>query len=320
MSQTARVVQPQLSAVTKFLSRANDGCCAGDSQVSSNRDERPDQSAAGHANVGQRDSGGPDAPGQADGSQEQLAEKDVAIGTVYLVGAGPGSPDLLTLAGLRALQRADVVLYDGLIDPRLLHQAPQAAHVCVGKHGKTPIWTQEDINRRLIEEAQSGRTVVRLKGGDPAVFGRTAEELEALVSAGIPFRVVPGVTAGLAAASYCGIPITHRDHASAVALVTGHQSDSNARDNPLDWHALARFPGTLVVYMGVTTAGEWSKHLIAAGKPATTPVAIVRRCTWPDQKTIRCTLGQVGEVLAPHRRFRPPAVIIVGEVAGEDQR
>ena len=152
--------------------------------------------------------------------------------------------------------------------------------------------------------------MVRLKGGDPDVFGRGADEIEALNAAGIPFEVVPGVTAALAAAGYAGIPITHGKHASAVALVTGHERTGHP---PLDYAALATFPGTLVFYMGITSAAEWSRTLVEHGKPADTPVAIVRRCTWPDQEIIRCTLESVGETIA-QRKLRPPAVIVVGDV------
>jgi uroporphyrinogen III methyltransferase/synthase len=164
----------------------------------------------------------------------------------------------------------------------------------------------------MIAAARAGRVVVRLKGGDPDVFGRGADEIEALTAAGIPFEVVPGVTAALAAAGYAGIPITHGKHASAVALVTGHERTGHA---PLDYAALAGFPGTLVFYMGIASAAEWSGTLIEHGKPADTPVAIVRRCTWPDQETIHCTLADVAEVIA-RRKLRPPAVIVVGDVVG----
>lgn len=235
------------------------------------------------------------------------------MGKVFLVGAGPGDPGLITLRGAECLAEAELVLYDGLANPKLLRLAPSAEQVCVSKHGSGPIWSQEAINQRLVEAAGEGLRVVRLKGGDPAVFARTAEELDALVEAGIPFEVVPGITAALAAASYVGIPITHRDHASAVAFVTGQQQAEGSQD--IDWSALARFPGTLVLYMGVTTAGQWSQRLIEAGKPAATPAAIVRRCSWNDQKVIRCTLGEVAAQLTSAGKMRPPAIVIVGEVA-----
>lgn len=235
-------------------------------------------------------------------------------GIVYLVGAGPGDPGLITVRGRECLEKADVILYDGLANPRLLQMAPQAEAISVGKHGQIPIWTQDAINAKLLELAEQGRCVVRLKGGDPAVFARTAEELEVLARAQIPFEVVPGITAALAAASYVGIPITHREHASAVAFVTGQQK-SGGEPQPIDWQALAKFPGTLVFYMGVTTVEEWTAKLIEAGKAAATPAAIVRRCTWSDQSMIRCSLGEISQRLTQTQRIRPPVIVIVGEVA-----
>jgi uroporphyrinogen III methyltransferase / synthase len=234
-------------------------------------------------------------------------------GRVYLVGAGPGDPGLMTLRGVECLRRADVVLYDYLVNPQILEHAPRHAElVCLGRHGQGRIMPQSAVNDRLVTAARAGKTVVRLKGGDPAIFARAAEEITALREAGINFEVVPGITAALAAASYAGIPLTHRDAASAVALVTGHECD---KDEPaLDYHALAAFPGTLVFYMGVTSAEHWTKSLIEAGKPAGTPAVIVRRCSWPDQQVIHCTLGAVSEQVASNK-LRPPAMVIVGEAA-----
>lgn len=239
-------------------------------------------------------------------------------GRVYLVGAGPGDPGLLTLRGRECLQMADVVLYDALANDQLLEHAPQAECVSVGKHGKLPIWTQQAINERLVKLAQQGKTVVRLKGGDPAVFARTAEELEVLEAARIPFEVVPGITAALAAASFVGIPITHRHHASAVAFITGQQQAGGVPQQ-MDWDALARFPGTIVFYMGVTTVGRWTEQLMAAGKSAETPAAIVRRCTWSDQSVVRCQLGDLVQHLTPASKMRPPVIVIVGSVANLGQ-
>jgi uroporphyrinogen III methyltransferase / synthase len=244
----------------------------------------------------------------------------VASGTVYLVGAGPGDPGLITVRGRECLESADYVLYDGLTNASLLDYATRAVCESVGKHGSTerspaePIWTQQQINARIVELAQAGHTVVRLKGGDPAVFARTAEELEVLIAEKIPFEVVPGITAALAAASYVGIPITHRRHASAVALITGQQQSEEA-PQPIDWDALARFPGTIVFYMGVTTVAQWSRELLLAGKSAETPAAIVRRCTWSDQSVIRCRLDEVADALTPASKMRPPVIVIIGEVA-----
>jgi uroporphyrinogen III methyltransferase/synthase len=234
--------------------------------------------------------------------------------TVYLVGAGPGDPGLITLRGVECLGRADVVLHDYLVNPQILrHVSPGAEIVCLGRHGVGRILSQEEVNARLVDLARQGKTVVRLKGGDPAVFARGAEEVDVLVQHGIPFEIVPGITAALAAGSCAGIPVTHRDLASAVALVTGQEREGKDR-SPLDAEALARFPGTLVYYMGVTTAGCWASALIAAGKPADTPAAIIRRCSFPDQLSIRCTLGEVAATLH-QRHLRPPAIVIVGQVA-----
>ncbi|MBW3599454.1 MAG: uroporphyrinogen-III C-methyltransferase [Planctomycetes bacterium] len=238
-------------------------------------------------------------------------------GIVYLVGAGPGDPGLITLRGAECLRRAEVVLFDSLANPQILEHAPPSAELlCVGKHGRTRIWSQDEINARMVEEARRGKTVVRLKGGDAAVFARIAEETGALLAAGVPFEIIPGITAALAAGAYAGIPITHRDFASAAALVTG-QENPEKEGATLDWEALAQFPGTLVFYMGVTTARQWSEALIRHGKPPQTPAAIVRRCSLPDQFTIRCTLAEVAERMESHegQRLRPPAIVIIGEVA-----
>lgn len=237
----------------------------------------------------------------------------MANGIVYLIGAGPGDPGLLTLRGAELLGRADVVLYDGLSNTDLLAHARSAEHISVGKHGQSRIWQQSEIIAEILAHARAGRTVARLKGGDPAVFARTAEEVAALREAGIDYEIVPGITAALAAGSFAGIPITHRGLASAVALVTGHEEPDKA-ESALDWDGLARFPGTLVIYMGVTTAGAWTSALIAGGKSPDTPVAIVRRCSLPDQQTIRCRLDEVAGHLTPASKFRPPVITIVGPV------
>lgn len=243
------------------------------------------------------------------------------IGKVYLVGAGPGEPSLITLRGFELLRQADVVLYDYLVDPVVLshagffdpHTAPPEL-VCLGRHGAGRLVSQEEINEMMVAAAREGKTVVRLKGGDPAIFGRTAAEIAALDAADIPYEVVPGVTSALAASSYAGIPLTHRDSASCVAFVTGHEGQDKD-SGELDYASLARFPGTLVFYMGVTTAGRWTSELIAHGKPTATPVAIVRRATFSDQKIVKTTLGELPDVLAT-QQMRPPAIIIVGEVVG----
>jgi uroporphyrinogen III methyltransferase/synthase len=244
----------------------------------------------------------------------QVILEQMASGKVYLVGAGPGDPGLVTLRAVELLRRADVVLYDYLVNPTVLaHCRPGAELISLGKHGSGRVMSQGEINGLLIDLARSGSVVVRLKSGDPMVFAHAAEELDCLQQNGTPFEVVPGVTAALAAASYAGIPVTHRDSASAVAFVTG-QEDADKTDSSLDFAALARFPGTLVFYMGVTTAEHWSQALIAAGKPPSTPVAILRHVSRPDQKRADTTLGEVGRVVR-EQKLRPPIVFIVGEVA-----
>ncbi len=242
-------------------------------------------------------------------------------GRVILVGAGPGDPGLITVRGSRWLERADAILYDYLVNPRLLAAVRSECElIFLGKHQKqisnaTPqkLWTQDEINRRMIELASAGKTVVRLKSGDPAIFGRLAEETAALDAAGIPYEIVPGITAAMAAGSHAGVWITNRDQASAVALITGHEKDDKS-GSALDFEALAKFPGTLVFYMGVTTVGEWSAALIAAGKAASTPVMIVRRCSWPDQLVLSSRLDRIAGDLQ-ESKLRPPIIIIVGDVA-----
>ncbi|QDT74349.1 uroporphyrinogen-III C-methyltransferase [Lacipirellula limnantheis] len=236
-------------------------------------------------------------------------------GTVYLIGAGPGDPGLLTLRGRQRLGQADVVIYDYLVNSRILQFArPNADLQCLGRHGQGRLVTQDEIHQRMIAAARAGKTVARLKGGDPAIFGRTTEELAALDAANIPYEVVPGITSAQAASAYAGIPLTHRDASSCVAFVTGQQCLDHER--PLDMAGLAQFPGTLVFYMGVTSAPRWSAELIAHGKPRDTPVGIVRRASWPQQQTLVTTLGELATVLAPGK-VRPPAVVIVGEAVAE---
>ena len=234
-----------------------------------------------------------------------------SIGKVYLVGAGPGDPGLLTLRGRELLQQAEVVFYDYLANPLLLgHTSGEAELVCLGQHGQGRVLSQDEINRQVIVAAQAGKQVVRLKGGDPSIFARAGEEISAFEAAGVAYEVVPGVTSALAASSYAGVPLTHREHASCVALITGKECVDKV-GSALDIAALAKFPGTLVFYMGVTTAPEWSTQLVKHGKSPDTPVAIVRRCTLPEQQTIETTLGELPKVLAP-KKMRPPAIIIVG--------
>ncbi len=234
---------------------------------------------------------------------------------VYLVGAGPGDPGLLTRRGEALLAIADVVVYDHLASPRLLDLARAGAlRISAGKSVGHCTMTQDRINEVLIEQARAGRTVVRLKGGDPLVFGRGAEEASALHAAGVPFEIVPGVTAGVGVAAYAGIPVTHRAAASAVAFITGHTDPEGPEaGGRLDWPALARFPGTLVVYMGVTHLESICRTLVREGKPADTPAATVELGTLPSQRTRVATLGTL-PALARESGVSPPALLIVGEV------
>ncbi len=233
-------------------------------------------------------------------------------GKVYLVGAGPGDPGLLTLRGRELLGQAEIVFYDYLANPLLLEHAAETAElVCLGRHGQGRVLAQDEINRQVIAAAKAGKQVVRLKGGDPSIFARAGEEIAALEAAGIQYEVVPGVTAALAASSYAGVPLTHRDHASCVAFVTGQECRDKA-GAALNLANLAKFPGTLVFYMGVTTAPVWASELIEHGKPTDTLVAIVRHCSLPEQQTLRTTLGELAEVLA-RGKMRPPAIVIVGD-------
>jgi uroporphyrinogen III methyltransferase/synthase len=237
------------------------------------------------------------------------------LGKVCLVGAGPGDPGLITVRGTECLAEADLVLYDYLVNPQVLRYARESAEcVCLGHPHSGREMLQQEVNRRMVEAAQNGNFVVRLKSGDPFLFGRGAEEVEVLAAAGVPYEVVPGVTAAFAVASHAGIPLTHRDRASAVAMITGHRRGDKAGPE-LDYGCLAQFPGTLVFYMGMSSARQWSEALLHGGRLPGTPVAIVRRASWPDQETVRCTLGTVADVIE-QRKFCPPAVIVVGEVVG----
>ena len=233
-------------------------------------------------------------------------------GLVYLVGTGPGDPGLLTARALEVIARADVVLHDKLIPREALAAAPPAAEVVdVGKVGGGPQVPQAETERLLVEHARAGRTVVRLKGGDPFVFGRGGEEARVLREAGIAYEVVPGVTAGIAAPAYAGIPVTFRGAASAVAFVTGHE-DPAKPETAIDWEALARFPGTLVFYMGVRQLPRIAEQLMAAGRAADEPAAIVQEGTLPGQRTVLSTLERLPDDAAG---VQAPAVTVVGEVA-----
>jgi uroporphyrinogen III methyltransferase/synthase len=236
-------------------------------------------------------------------------------GIVHLVGAGPGDPGLLTVRALELIAAADVILHDRLIPSSALDGARAGAErVYVGKEGGGPQMPQDEINRLLLEHARAGRRVVRLKGGDPFVFGRGGEEALVLREAGVPVEIVPGVTAGVAAPAYAGIPVTHRDVASGVAFITGHENPAKP-ESAIDWDALARFPGTLVFYMGVRALPRIAERLVAAGRPATEPVAVIERGTLPGQRTLLATLADVAERAAAEG-VRAPAITLVGDVAG----
>ncbi|MEA2384221.1 MAG: uroporphyrinogen methyltransferase / synthase [Solirubrobacteraceae bacterium] len=235
-------------------------------------------------------------------------------GTVYLVGAGPGDPGLLTARALELIARADVILHDRLIPPEAVGGAPAGAEVIdVGKVGGGEQVPQEETTRLVVEHALAGRDVVRLKGGDPFVFGRGGEEAQACRAAGVPFEVVPGVTAGVAAPAYAGIPVTQRGVASAVAFVTGHE-DPAKPETAIDWPALASFPGTLVFYMGVRQLGRIAAELQAGGRDGAEPAAVIERGTLPGQRTVRAALGEIADAAAA-ASVRAPAITLVGPVA-----
>jgi uroporphyrinogen III methyltransferase/synthase len=240
-------------------------------------------------------------------------------GKVYLVGAGPGDPGLMTARALELIARADVILYDRLIPGSALDGARADAELLfVGKEGGGPSVPQEQTQELIVARARAGKTVVRLKGGDPFVFGRGGEEALALRAAGVAFEVVPGVTAGVAASAYAGIPVTHRGLARAVALVTGQtREDLDAgedEDQAIDWRALAAFPGTLVLYMGVRRLEQIAAALLAAGRPAEEPVAIVEAGTLPAQRTVTGTLATIAGLACEHE-VRAPSITVVGPVA-----
>ena len=233
--------------------------------------------------------------------------------TVYLVGAGPGDPGLLTLRGAAALRRADVVVYDRLVGPTLLDLAPPGAErVYAGKAPGRNEMNQDEINALLVERGRGGHEVVRLKGGDPFVFGRGGEEAEALAAAGIPFEVVPGITSAVGAPAYAGIPVTHRGASTHFTVVTGHE-DPTKEATDVDWGALAKVGGTLVILMGAGRIGEIADRLVGSGLAPDTPVAAVRNGTRADQRTVRATLATVADA-----GVQAPAAIVVGEVAGLD--
>ncbi|WJM87300.1 siroheme synthase CysG [Dickeya chrysanthemi] len=245
---------------------------------------------------------------------QQLEQPDVRQGEVALVGAGPGDAGLLTLRGLQVIQQADVVLYDHLVSNDVLDLVRRdAERICVGKRASAHLLPQEDINALLVKLAQEGKRVVRLKGGDPFIFGRGGEELQQVAQAGIPFQVVPGITAAAGATAYAGIPLTHRDYAQSVIFITGHcRPDGDA----LDWSTLARGRQTLAIYMGTVKSAEISQQLIAHGRAPDTPVAVIGRGTRQDQVVLTGTLAEL-ESLA--QQAPTPALLVIGEVVNLHQ-
>jgi len=236
-----------------------------------------------------------------------------STGRVYIVGAGPGAPGLMTLRGSEALSKADVVVYDRLVGKGILSMMPRKARkVDAGKSGEHHRLEQSQINELMAECAVSGKVVVRLKGGDPFLFGRGAEEAAFLAEHGIPFEVIPGVTSATAVPAVAGIPVTHRDIVSTLTIVTGHESPSDKGER-VDWEKLARLKSTIVVLMGAKNLATIAEELVRGGKPATTPVAVIEKGTHPDQVTIVGTLGDIARKVS-RARVKPPIIIVIGDV------
>ena len=231
-------------------------------------------------------------------------------GWVWLCGAGPGDPGLLTLHTLNALRQADVVVYDALVEPAILDWAPKAEREYAGKRGGKPSAKQRDISLRLVELARAGKRVLRLKGGDPFVFGRGGEEAQTLIAHGVPVRIVPGVTAGIGGLAYAGIPVTHRDVNQSVTFVTGHDQ-SGETPQTLDWAAIGRGSQVIVIYMGMKHAGQISAALIAGGRSAAEPCAVVTDAATPRQQVLETTLGALEADIAA-AGLQPPAILCVG--------
>lgn len=235
-------------------------------------------------------------------------------GKVYLIGAGPGDPELITVKGAKLLQRAEVVVYDYLASKKLLKHVPKdAVLVYAGKKGGGHhAHTQEEINQILVDFAKTGKTVVRLKGGDPFIFGRGGEEIEALVDHGVAFEVVPGVTSATAAATYAGVPITHREYTASVAFITGHEDPAKESSN-IAWDKIATGIGTLVFYMGIKNLPVITRKLMAHGRDPQTPVVVVRWASTPEQRSVEGTLATIAEKVQ-QAKIKPPALVVVGEV------
>src|SRR6202045_457945 len=241
----------------------------------------------------------------------RLELPDFLPGSVWLVGAGPGDPGLLSVLALNALAHADVVVYDALVDPRILRLGrPGAVLDHAGKRGGRAVVGQPDISARLIQAALEGNRVLRLKGGDPCVFGRGGEEALALAAAGVPFRIVPGITAGIGGLAYAGIPVTHRDTNSAVTFLTGHNSEGEVPGG-LDWAAIARGAPVLVLYMASRHLRRVARRLMSAGRRSDEPIAVISKATPPAQRVFVSTLG---EIAAACPEVEAPAIVVVGEV------
>ncbi|QAU13955.1 uroporphyrinogen-III C-methyltransferase [Halorubrum sp. BOL3-1] len=254
----------------------------------------------------------------AGGDEPPTRRRDDPVGTVFLVGSGPGDPDLLTVKSKRLIESADVVLHDKLPGPEILGEIPEAKREDVGKRAGGEWTPQEYTNRRMVELAEAGNRVVRLKGGDPFVFGRGGEEAEHLAAAGIPFEVVPGVTSAIAGPAVAGIPVTHRDHASSVSFVTGHE-DPTKDESAVNWDALAATGGTVVVLMGVGKLPAYATELRDAGLDGDTPVALVERATWPDMRVATGTLDTIVDA-RDEAGIEPPAITVIGDVAATRDR
>ena len=234
-------------------------------------------------------------------------------GSVWLVGAGPGDPGLLTLHAVNGLQQADVVVYDALVGAAVLGLArPDCQKIYAGKRGGKPSPVQTDISQRLVRLAKEGKRVLRLKGGDPFVFGRGGEEALALVAAGIPFRIIPGISAGIGGLAYAGIPVTHRDTNSTVTFVTGHGVGGDVPDG-IDWAALAKGAPVIVLYMALKHIGTIAQRLLKHGRAAVEPVAVVSQATLPEQVILETTLGTCAADIAA-AGIEPPCIVVVGEV------
>ncbi|MDR1968830.1 MAG: uroporphyrinogen-III C-methyltransferase [Burkholderiaceae bacterium] len=258
-----------------------------------------------------------DLPSTGRADQPAAAQADLPVGTVTLVGAGPGDPELLTLKAARALREARLALYDHLVSPAVLDLLPvDAQRIYVGKEASRHTLPQADIAGLMVRLARAGQSLVRLKGGDSYIFGRGGEEVQALAEAGIPFQVIAGLTAAQGAAASTGIPLTHRDHACALVLATGHRRGD--QDLDMDWPMLARPGQTVVLYMGVGNLPEICRQLLAHGLPARTPAALIENATLPEERCVTGPLAQLPELARQHR-IRPPALIMIGDVVAARQ-